>query len=153
MRVISQPTPEEVREFVENLHPLDVEKVYMLRGDNNAFQAINQAVRLSEKSWLIRNDKDEPVLLFGVLTGDLLNRIGRPFFFTTSAKKSTRVIIEQAPKYICQMLDDFDVLENYAFAKSKGILRLLKLLGFEVGPVVKIGSMGGEFRKFWKRGE
>ncbi len=83
------------------------------------------------------------------VNGMLMGNIGQPWLMTTpevkriSPLKFVRIYQEE----VIQMLKMFPKLENFCDAEYDSAIRLLEIIGFNIGEPQAIGN--GMYRKFW----
>lgn len=145
------PTDELLREIADNMRPADREEVLALGIYTDIFHALKNSVAMSPHCVVFTADS-QPLCVMGVAQNSLFEDGGSPWMLGTVAlSQHNRSLMDIAPRYIRVMRGLYPSMENYVHAKNKGAVRWLRVLGFEIEPVVRYGIKGELFHPFSMR--
>ena len=92
----------------------------------------------------------KPVACFGVAPVSWLGRKGVPWMLGTDDFKKLGVKAARVSrKYVRQMLEGFDVLENWVDVRNLVSIKWLKWCGFTIEAPIPYGPEGLPFHRFW----
>lgn len=114
--------------------------------------SVSRGLRISYRHSIIRKTAmiDGSVAAMWGCSGDMLGQSGQPWLLTTpevhsiSPLRFCRIYQEEVYK----MLDVFPVLVNYVDAEYSNAIRLLDIIGFEIGEPEPMGENKALYRKF-----
>lgn len=83
-------------------------------------------------------------------SGDLGDRVGRPWFLTADACEKIHPVrfVRLYCSEVRRLIAQFPRLENYVDAQYTGAVRLISLAGFTLGPAEPYGVTQSLFRRF-----
>lgn len=147
--VILPSTTTHVRELVDKLRPADRHEV-----ERYGFPP-NKAIWRSFKGSFMRRTAfidGEIAAMWGV-GGTLMGEIGQPWLLTGGAveKISSLRFARIYQQEVLRMLKVFPVLVNYVDTDYTKAIRLLDIVGFEIGEPEPIGPNKAIYRKFEMR--
>lgn len=142
-------TASHVRELAEQLRPKDRREIEIYGFPTN------KALWRSFKGSFMRHTAfiDGKIAAMWGVAGAPMGQVGQPFLMTTNAVyevsplKFARVYQHE----VLRMLNVFPVLMNYVDAQYEEAIRLLDIVGFELGEPEPLGPNQGLFRKFEMR--
>jgi hypothetical protein len=146
--IIEDTKPEHVSELRNSMRTKDIEEV-----EKFGFTARRALWRSYKGSVMSRSAivDGEVAAIWGV-GGILLGDVGSPWLLTGAAseKISPWLFAKIYKNQVMEMLDIFPVLENWVDAEYNEAIKLLKVVGFNVGSPEMIGPRKAWFRKYRK---
>jgi len=118
-----------------------------------ADEAMQAGFDHSPYCWIGKID-GEPFCAFGVIPYPLLRIRGVPWMLgTDKVKTAIRGIAKYSKEYILEMLEPFEILENYVDARNIVSINWLKRCGFKVEAAEPFGLEQMPFHRFWMKKE
>lgn len=150
---VGAPQPGDAQELVANLRDQDMAECHAA-GVTDIVGAVEDGIRRSSLVWTARVD-GQIACIFGVAPlGTILDPRGVAWLLGTPVvKRSARILVREAPRYISQMLEAFPYLMNQVHAKNTVATSWLRKMGFVLQPPHPVPPHGELFHLFeMKRG-
>jgi hypothetical protein len=148
--VISIPEPGDAHELFLGLRHADYREVEAASGPQVG-DAVERSVRISSSVYTVREPNGAMLCMFGTAPLGLLAMSGAPWMLGTNLlARHKRSLIKVARAYFDAMLDDYALLINYADARHRQSLMLLRGIGCRIAEAEPFGYAGLPFHRFWK---
>ena len=136
--IIVPATQELINQLKGNLRKEDIEEVRAFTGQD-ADEALQESFDLSTKCWVgLLNG--EPCFAGGVAPASVLTVVGVPWMLgTDKLRKVGYTFIKKSKKLIQEMLEGFEVLENYVDTRNTLSRKWLTWCGFTLDEPEAIG--------------
>lgn len=143
---------EHIKPISDKLRDADIKEVWA-SSRFYPFDAVNYSFNASEKAFTIIVD-NEPIAMFGVVRLSLLSNIGVPWLLGTDGiLKVKMTVVRKSRKYIKDMLQDYEILENYVHNENKVSKTWLRWCGFTIEKEQPRGPDRALFCRFFRRKE
>jgi hypothetical protein len=147
--IVLPSTAVHVRALAANLRPADQNEIEIYGFPTN------KALWRSFKASFLRHTAfidNEIAAMWGV-GGSPMGQMGQPWLMTTEAVKkiSPLAFARIYQREVLRMLNVFPVLINYVDAEYTAAVRLLDIVGFNLGEPEPLGKNGALFRQFEMR--
>lgn len=136
----------DVRELSKNLREKDRKESLRLGVEPHKALYYSYQQGVYRKTAFVNN---EIAAMWGV-AGIFLGQIGHPYLVTTPLVEtiSSLQFARIYRKEVEVMTKLFPILENYVDANYPEAIKMLKIAGFQIGPIELLGLYKTEFRKF-----
>lgn len=122
-------------------------------GGPDVLKTLRRSVEHSTHCIVATHD-DQLLAIFGVAPMSLVAGRAAPWLLGTDRlEKHKRALITSARAYIGTMLREYPVLTNWVDARNVASVRLLKWLGFKIGPAEPFGFASLPFHRFEMRSD
>jgi hypothetical protein len=140
-------TQEHVRRMAPNLRECDVEEIYLV-SCSGPDVALELALHTSPRPYVGLHE-GEPFCMFGAGAPDYLSVVGAPWMLATDTLDLYAYQLgKQCRKYVREMFEDFDYLENYVYAGNLKAVNWLRWIGFTLHPPQPYGCFKKPFYRF-----
>lgn len=148
-----KPTVEMVEAIAADMRQADVDEVWA-SNHHTPIESLMKGWDQSDYVSVAVNDKDEPLVMFGLVKRDVLSGYGIIWLLgTNNAMNHRREFLTKTPVIIDQMMTICPRLCNMVHDKNKESIRWLKWLGFTIDDPVPHGPHGELFHRFHKEKE
>ncbi len=142
-----KPTLDMVESIAADMRQADAAEVWASHG-HTPIQAVMAGWKLSQYSVVVMVN-DEPCVIMGLVSRDLLSGIGTPWLLgTEKALNHAREFFRLSPPVINDMLKVCPRLFNYVHADNKVSIKWLKWIGFIIDEPIPHGINGELFHRF-----
>jgi hypothetical protein len=142
-------TPDAIEHIAQNLKRADRDEAYATTGHARYADAIKLSVALAHSVRVAFNAYGEPVAVLGVRTMSLIYNTGCPWMLTVDqARHHRRALMTLGRAYTAAMLEHYDALENYVYARHTESVVWLQRLGYRLDPPAAWGALGLPFHRF-----
>jgi len=116
----------------------------------SADEGLQQSFESAHKCW-VALWKGEPILAFGVGAGASLLRFrGTPWLLGTEKMKEVKVaFLRESRRFIAEMLEPFEMLENWVDVRNRVSILWLKWCGFTMDKPEPFGPDNRLFMRFY----
>lgn len=137
--------------IAQNMRQADRDEVMAASG-RSPKEALLYSLAHSDMAWTGLTD-DEPAVMFGAGTINMLYRIGAPWLLgTDQVKTHYRIFLRSSVLWKSHLLSQYNELHNMVDDRNEVSKRWLVWLGFELGKPFDIGG-GIKFREFRMRSD
>lgn len=134
-----------------HLREADVQEVKAASGATPE-EALTRSFNRSSKCW-VAVLRGRPILAFGVAPLSIMGFIGSPWLLATDEiLKVRREFIRESKRYVNEMSEGFELLQNYVDARNRVSINWLSWCGFVMEDAEPYGYEGRLFHRFHKQG-
>lgn len=150
MRVVFRPpTESDLDAIAANMRKLDRKECEVIAGLSPR-AALAQCVEGAANP-VVAEIEGRPVCVFGVSEASFLGQDGYPWMLCAEGiERHARVLLTVTPRFLGEMMDEFEHLSNVVHADNRSAIRFLRWCGFSFGEAFDV--KGETFLKFeWRR--